>query len=147
MRLMKFFRTMKLIFTAALFAATLLSMQNSFAENHSPEMKNMADPIGDLVKKLNGLNDGGSWANGASPIIDLPSTASADEVMQEYFKAYKDSKPYHIEEIRMVHIGFQDYRAVFISRDLKKYIIVLQKNSGTPCWWTKEFDVNGYARK
>ena len=106
-------------------------------------MKKMNDPIGQLVQKLNGLNDGGSWTNGASPALDLPPTASADDIMKAYFAAYKDTKPYRIEDTRIVRIGAQDYRAVLVSRDPKKSAVVLQKHSGTSGWWTKEFAVSG----
>ena len=97
------------------------------------------------------------WENGSFPSLDLPETASTEQVVAETLKMTdfpvfpRRTMPYKILEVRRVHIkgSLSDlYTAVLIKTDHLGYQIILLKYLGHPgSWWTGIFGANrtGYS--
>jgi hypothetical protein len=99
------------------------------------------DPIDTWVTQLDAEP---LWQNGTSPLLDLPQTATTQQVAAKVFQMTGFSghdKPYKILEIRKVHIngclpGL--YTAVLAETNYGKVVVLLQYNGG---WWSRVLDV------
>ena len=100
-------------------------------------------PIEVLVTRLAGDH---FWQNGKFPAIDLPETATPDEVLSHLFKMTTFDKgrasSFKILEAKSVTIrgSLPDtYTAVLVNTDLGPKIVLL-KYIEAKLWWTKVYD-------
>ena len=114
------------------------------ASEVSPQQ--VKDPIENLVTKL---SSNPLWQNGISPVIDLPPTASSQQVVQRVFEmiSFDQGKVsnHSIVEIREVQIRGSlpdQYTAVLVKTNLGEKIILLQYSG--KMWWSKVYDQNYY---
>ena len=105
------------------------------------------DPIGALVTKLSA---DGLWQNGAFKPIQLPSSASPEEVLAQLNKQtnlYHGSKvtSYKIIESRQVKIiaAFQDknFTAVLLKTNLGRKVVLLKYQGASVGWWSRVYAV------
>jgi hypothetical protein len=91
------------------------------------------------------------WQNGVSPTIDLPPTASTEQVIAKYFESvsFDEGKvsSTNILEIRNVQIRGSlpdSYTAVRVSTNLGEKIVLLQYSG--KMWWSKVYDKAYYSK-
>lgn len=105
-----------------------------------------ADPIDQLVVRL---SSNGMWQNGLFKPIDLPSSASPEEVIAQVDQKtglYQNGKitSYQIVEIRQIQIHSsirnQNYTAVILDTNLGRKITLLQYQGSTAGWWSRVYD-------
>jgi hypothetical protein len=109
-----------------------------------------ADPINALVIRLSSQPE---WRYGIYPTIDLPQSATTNQVVEQIFKttAFKTDagiqsvKTFKILEICQVYIPASDavpYTAVLVETDLGRKIAVfrLEPDQKKPYWWSRVYD-------
>lgn len=99
------------------------------------------DPIDRLVSRLAASH--GLWVNGCYPTLDLPASATPDEVLTRMFERIGFDqghvKRYQILASRVVTIpGSGDYTALTVDTDMGRKIVLIQRESAE--WWTRVFD-------
>lgn len=99
-----------------------------------------ASPVDDLVSRLS--QSGGLWINGVFPTLDLPSTATDQQVLSRLWERTSSDQG-HIQKFtvvdsREVCIDGQTYRALTVDTDQGRKIVLTQYQSSTG-WWTKVF--------
>lgn len=119
----------------ALFTALLAGCATTKPSDHS---------IDKLVAWLASTH--GEWAYGTSPVIDLPATATPEQVLGRIFASSPPGlaiTQYHVLTVREVTIPdslYLSYTAVLADTNLGRRIVLL-KYEGTPIgWWTRVYD-------
>ena len=110
-----------------------------------------SDPIATLVDELSANP---MWENGMSPLIDLPKTATPEEVVAAYFANTTDQKGkitnFDIQEKKTVKIpgSLPDtYTAVWCGTDFGGRILLMKYRSPESGWWTKSFEARYYTQQ
>ena len=99
------------------------------------------DPIDTWVAQLDAE---AMWQNGIYPLLDLPQTATTQQVVAKVFQMTGfpgHDKPYEILEIRKVHINgclSGLYTAVLAETIHGKVVVLLQYNGE---WWSRVLGV------
>jgi hypothetical protein len=108
------------------------------------------DPIDRLVEQLSSTH--GLWQNGISPALDLPGTASTEQVVALVFEKWGFDaghvKQHRILETRQVRIAgsLPDvYTAVLVDTDMGRKIVLIQGTGTNPKWWSRVYDVRTSA--
>jgi hypothetical protein len=131
-----------------LFSIALLLLGCAFVPPRSAAAEQAAaksDPITTLVEKISASR--GLWLNGSYPILGLPASASADEVLARMFEmtsfAEGRVKQYRILETRLVQISGSPPNtciAALVRTELGDKIVLL-RYEGTPMgWWSRVYD-------
>ena len=89
------------------------------------------------------------WINGFTPTIDLPATASINQVLEQMFKVigFDDGRviSYQIVETRPVriHDGIQDssFTAVLVETNLGRKVVLLKPERSPLGWWSRTYDI------
>lgn len=109
-----------------------------------------ADAIETLVSRLSSSH--GLWENGLFPKLDLPASASTEQVVARVFQMTGFDKGrvenYHILEIRRVRIpwaGLDSYTAVLVDTELGKKIVLLKHEGPAVGWWSRVYDAEASA--
>jgi hypothetical protein len=90
---------------------------------------------------VNRLSASPFWSNGLSPKVDLPPTASVDDVIAGVFERTSLDRgrvtSYVIVETRRVSIvgAFQEFHAVLLDTNLGRQIALLQYQGPSVGWW------------
>ena len=96
------------------------------------------DPIDQLVTKLSSEH---LWQNGASPILDLPETASTEQVVKKVFEMTGFDrghvKSYTILKVREVQIQGGLFSAALVQTDIGEKIVLFTKGGG----WSRVYDI------
>ena len=122
------------------------------------------DPIDELVTRLSASP---LWQNGIYPRLDLPKTASIDDVIARVFQltGFDEGhvKEHRILETRVVSIRPVDrpalvdprfervrsdpdmYTAVLVDTDLGKKVLLLKYEGTATGWWSRVFPVRSSA--
>jgi hypothetical protein len=134
-----FRRAIAPLLAAALLAAACADSRDG-AGGESP-----ADPIQALVDRL-GADPHGEWAAGAYPILDLPPSATVEEVIDRLFQRvrFDDGRVngFTVLELRGVHIGPQAterHIAARVDTDLGQKIVLFRR--GQQDWWARVFNI------
>ena len=108
-----------------------------------------SDPIDRLVARLS--NTHGLWGNGATPVLNLPLTATIEQVIAEVFRVTVFERGYvtsykikQTKEVRIdVDMPLERYMAVLVQTKLgEKIVLIRYETSG---WWGRVYDaVRGY---
>lgn len=108
-----------------------------------------AAPIDRLVSELSSPRSR-LWGNGAFPIIELPETATVDEVVAQVFRmtGFETGRltEYKILNVQLVHIGcdgldLQPYTAVLIQTSIGEKIALLKYRGSGIGWWSRVYNV------
>jgi len=106
----------------------------------------VTDPIDRLVARL---SSDGMWQNGLFKPVDLPQSASPEEVISQVDKLtglYQGGKltSYRIIETRQVQIISSitggKFTAVLLDTNLGKKIVLLQYQGSKTGWWSRAYD-------
>ncbi len=107
-----------------------------------------ADPIDNLVTNLSSSH--GMWINGIAPIIELPETATTEQVVERVFKmtGFDEGQVtrFKILETRTVHIqgSVPDlYTAVLVETKFGEKIVLLRYEGKTIGWWSRVYKSKG----
>jgi hypothetical protein len=106
------------------------------------------DPIDRLVAELSASH---LWQNGSLPILDLPETASPEQVIERTLAMITFDKghvtSYRISKVRQVHIrgSLPDlYTAALVQTNFGEKIVLLKYNVGARSpWWSRVYDAKG----
>jgi hypothetical protein len=136
-------RTTLLLVVLALLCGCSTRQQPSVTPSLKPQAA-QPDPIAALVARLSATH--GLWINGMFPDLDLPTTASTQQVLEQVFKKTGFDKgnvrTFQIIETRQVQIpatGFSDaFTAVLVETDLGRKIVLLKSSSVS--WWSRVYD-------
>jgi len=114
-----------------------------------------ADSITELVTRVSSQPE---WRYGIYPTIDLPQSATTNQVVEQIFKTtafrtdagIQSVKTFKILEIRQVCIPASDavpYTAVLTETDLGRKIAVfrLEQDQKKPYWWSRVYDAKPSA--
>jgi len=97
------------------------------------------DPIDQLVARLSASH--GMWNMGPSSGVDLPQTASPEEVIK---RSIPKRAHYEILSMRQIRIpgsiGAESYTAALIQTDSSKKIILAGYMPAVGWWWTRVYD-------
>jgi hypothetical protein len=140
-------RSTILIIFAALLAGCAKLPKAHMAATTPPAIA--SDPIDQLVTDLSATH--GMWLNGMFPILDLPETASPEEVIERRFDMglpFGKVANYKILRIRQIRIPFTEnssvlYTAVLVQTDSGKKIVLLKFTGRN--WWSRVFDAKPSA--
>jgi hypothetical protein len=97
------------------------------------------DAIDRLVNSLSSSH--GLWQNGLSPVIELPATASTEEVVSKVLA--RQATSYKILKVRYVHIqgSLPDlYTAVIVETDVGEKIVLFKYEGQAVGWWSRIYD-------
>jgi hypothetical protein len=115
----------------------------------APTASASAQPADDPIsKQIASFDPYGLWTNGTSPKIDLPATASTEEVLTAMFGRVGFDKghvkTHRVAEEREVHVGKDPtaYRAVLVETDLGRKVVLLRYESPATGWWTRAYDAH-----
>ena len=103
------------------------------------------DPVDRLVSRLSASH--GLWLNGFSPILDLPATASTEQVVSRVFQMTGFDRGHvtrwKILKVRAVHIPPDTgaYTAVIVDTDFGRKIVLLEYEGASAGWWSRIFDL------
>jgi len=119
------------------------------AEIHQPVAS--ADPIEQLVAELSATH--GMWENGDFPVLDLPQTASPEDVIKKRFSMgllIREAAHYQILKIRQIHIpiaeiGSDLYTAVVVRLDSGDKIVLIKYCGPKIGWWSRVYDIKPSA--
>jgi hypothetical protein len=121
------------------------AMELSGAEVTPKPATRQPDPIEALVDRLSSSH--GMWTNGMFPKLDLPATASAEQVVARVFKMISFDKgrvkSHRILETREIRIRGplpDTYTALLVDTDFGRKIVLLQYTSPSVGWWSRVFD-------
>jgi len=101
-----------------------------------------------ISRRIAQLDDFGLWTNGASPKIDLPPSATSEEVLAAMFSRVGFDKghvkTHRVLQEREVPIGKdpKPYRAVLVETDLGRKVVLLRYESPATGWWTRAYDAD-----
>jgi type IV pilus biogenesis protein CpaD/CtpE len=104
------------------------------------------DPIDRLVADYSASH--GMWVNGTYPILDMPQTASPEQVIKKRFEMglpRGQVANYKILKIRQIHIptgqiGSDLYTAALVQTDSGEKIVLLKYDGRD--WWSRVEDAN-----
>lgn len=103
------------------------------------------DPIDRLVADCSTSH--GEWENGEYPTLNLPETASPEEVIKTIFEKIGFDKghvtSHKILRIRHVRIRGSlpdSYTAALVQTDLGEKIVLFKYGSSRTGWWSRVFD-------
>ena len=128
-----------LLIAIALASITITSLRSEIAVKNGE--KN--DPIGKLTKKLDETH--GMWVNGLSPTLDLPQTATSDEVLLRIIAVNRLGTNVGTLEVRkdwpiqVFAPGGDRYTAALVELDVGKRIILFRWEGNT--WWSRVFEL------
>jgi hypothetical protein len=104
-----------------------------------------ADSIDRLIARLSSSH--GLWRNGLFPRLDLPATASTEQVIARVFQRtgidkgrVSKSRNVQIRQVRIPGSLPDEYTAVLVETDLGRKIVLLQRVSGSLGWWSRVYD-------
>jgi hypothetical protein len=112
----------------------------------------VSDPIDRLVAKLS-TDD--MWMNGYFTAIDLPRTASTEEIVAQAL--HPKGRPawlptvrsYQVVSVRQVYIGSPagdlNFKAVQVDTNLGQKIVLLRYESQMMSWWHRTYDARPSA--
>ena len=111
---------------------------------NKPKPTTPTDPIDTLAKRLSATS--GIWVNGLSPALELPESASSEEIVAKFFQSVSyDEGPvtrHQILETRPVQITDTlpnpKYTAVLVDTNLGRKVLLYQYSVGG--WWTRVYD-------
>lgn len=125
---------------AAALLATACADSSQEAGSDSP-----ADPIQALVDRL-AADPHGEWATDPYPILDLPASATVEEVIDRLFQriSFGDGRVtvFSVLELRGVHIGPQAterHVAARVDTNLGQKIVLFRREQQD--WWTRVYDI------
>lgn len=99
------------------------------------------DPIDRLVKDL---YSSGLWQNGSFPVINLPATASTEDVVCKVLELDRQVTNYYIVKVRHVsiHSDFLHlYTAVIVQTNLGEKIVLFKYEGQTHgFWWSRVYE-------
>lgn len=101
------------------------------------------DPIGRLVQKLNETH--GEWINGLSPALDLPPTASNDEVLLRIISRSGLGTNVRTLEMRkdcliqVINPKEDHFTAALVEVDAGKRIILFRRKGDS--WWSRVYEL------
>jgi hypothetical protein len=104
------------------------------------------DPIARLLDRLSTSH--GLWRNGLFPSIELPRTATNEQVVSRVFELSSFDKgrvsDHRIVETRQIRIpGDQDlYTALLVKTNLGRKIVLLRFNGPSVGWWSRVYDAD-----
>jgi hypothetical protein len=137
-----------------LIGCALLADRSAAAEQAAAK----SDPITMLVEKLSASH---VWKNGTYPTLELPATASTDEVIARMFELTSfqegQAKRYRILETRLVQISENlpytniaavriseslpyTYIAALVRTDFGDKIVLLKYGDSRTGWWSRVYD-------
>ena len=136
-------RTILLLVVFAAFCGCSTRQQPSVTTTSKPQAA-PPDPIDQLVARLSSPAYNQHWVNGTYPPVNLPATASPEEVIRQVFaKIGFHNGTVHRHEIletRQVRIPggapSHVYTAVLVETNLGRMIVLLQPESPT-FWWSQ----------
>ncbi|MGH7954227.1 MAG: hypothetical protein ACREFE_20220 [Limisphaerales bacterium] len=103
------------------------------------------DPINHLVADLSSTH--GFWINGIGRNIQLPKTASTEQLVEQVFKItiFQSGRvtSYKILKIRQVEISVsqpESYTAVLCQTSLGEKIVLLRFQEHFGSWWNRVYD-------
>ena len=106
------------------------------------------DPINALSARLMS-SAYGMWTNGPFPIIDLPESASVQEVLDKGVTMWGFDEggitTYKVITTRKVRLEVGDmpeYTATLIDSNLGQKIFLMRYNGPKVGWWTRFYDAN-----
>jgi hypothetical protein len=106
-----------------------------------------SDSIDRLMARLSSYH--GLWQNGAFPKLDVPATASTEQVVIRVFQKISFDKgrvaKSSILETRQVRIPGSlpdEYTAVLVETDLGRKIVLLQHVAEPLGWWSRVYDAD-----
>ncbi len=107
-----------------------------------------ADPIAELVVRLSATH--GLWQNGLFVPIQLPASASHEQVLLRLFElsAFNAGRvsEHHVLDARRIEIpgGAQgQYTALLVHTNLGRKIVILKFSGPGAGWWSHIYDVGG----
>jgi hypothetical protein len=101
------------------------------------------NPIESLTRSLN--ETGGMWINGVSPLLDLPQTATGDEVLLKIIAVNRLGTNVRSLELRkdwpiqVAASGGDRFTAALVETDSGKRIILFRWEGNT--WWSRVFEL------
>jgi hypothetical protein len=105
------------------------------------------DPIDHLVADLSATH--GFWINGIGRDIQLPKTASTEQVVEQVFKTaiFQNGRAtsYKILKIRQVEISVgepESFTAVLCQTSLGEKIVLIRFQEHSGSWWDRVYDAN-----
>jgi hypothetical protein len=108
------------------------------------------DPIQELVDRLSADRRGG-WVNGPYPRLDLPSSATVEEVLDRLFQLVTFVEGpvtrFRILELRGVVIGSvrpERYNAAIVDTNLGRKLVLFRR--GRLDWWIRVYEVERTMR-
>lgn len=115
--------------TAAVSATAPASAALSKADN---------DAIDRLVARL---RKSPLWSNGLFPKLDLPATATTEEVLAAMFAATSSGKANRHQVLleREVSLSSSTYKALVVESDQGQQIVLMQHHGDRTGWWTRVF--------
>ena len=112
-----------------------------------PTTTKTSNPIAHLVADLSSSH--GLWINGIDQVVNLPKTASIEQVIEQVFQTARLEKgwvtSYTILKIRQVHIQVSTpdlYTAVLVRTTLGKKAVLLRYQERFGSWWYRVYDAN-----
>ena len=108
------------------------------------------DPVACLVAKLSATHgDWDYWENGIFSVLDLPRTASPEDVIHKLFNMglpYGETAHYKILKIQQIHIpiaevGSDLYTAIIVRKDSSDKIVLIKYRSTAVGWWSRVYDL------
>jgi hypothetical protein len=104
-----------------------------------------ADSIDRLIAKLSSSH--GLWQNGMFPKLDLPATASTEQVVTQVFQKTSfekgrvaKSRIVQARQVRIQDSWPNEFTAVLVETDLGRKIVLLQYVSERLGWWSRVYD-------
>lgn len=123
------------------------AVSNTLAFAVTEKQTKKADPIDRLADQLSSTR--GAWINGSFPEINLPSTATTEQVVTAFFQTMKDAhggvpshKTLRVKEIQ-IPIGLPDpeqYAAALVQTKSGKKIVLVKFENKAVGWWTRLYD-------
>jgi hypothetical protein len=96
--------------------------------------------------QLEELSKSPLWTNGLSPKLDLPKTATADELLAKIFRVVSFDRgkvtKHRILEQRTLKIGgeTEPYAAYRVDTDQGQKIVLMRYEGPAVGWWSRIFD-------
>jgi len=99
---------------------------------------------GSIERLVARLDKSPLWRNGHFPKVDLPSSATPEEVAARVFDASLFDKGNKVKsrrtlEAREVKVGGRDYTAMRVETDLGTKIVLMQYEGERTGWWSRVF--------
>jgi len=123
---------------------TDILISNAITIELAEKGKATSDPIELLIKRL---SKNPLWQNGEFPKIELPSTATIEQVASKVFQMISFDQgrvtSYKILQIKKVQISGSlpdRYTTVLVQTNLGEKIVLLKYGGETLGWWSRVYD-------